>query len=382
MQFVLIEIKNLVKKYGGNIAVNDISFTVQSGKIYGFLGPNGAGKSTTMNIISGCLAATEGTVLINGQDIFAEPVKAKKYIGYLPEQPPLYIDMTPIEYLRFVGEAKGLRARELELQIAEVVELTKLAGMEKRLIKNLSKGYRQRVGIAQAMLGDPQVIILDEPTVGLDPKQILEIRELIRSLSRGRTVILSSHILSEISAVCDHVMIISKGKLVANDPLQALEQRYTGDNILHIKTRAPLEDAQTILSDLDGALSVDCTDTEEEGVCLLTVRYPADIDLREAVYRAFCKTEYPMLSMLHKQTTLEDIFLSLTEGGEDTFEENKLDNSDENNFSSFSDSVEADKIDIIDRTDEVDKPDETDKSDESDESNESDDDDDYTPLFS
>lgn len=354
----LIEIKNLVKKYGSNTAVRNISFTVDEGKVYGFLGPNGAGKSTTMNIITGCLAATDGTVLINGHDIFKEPVLAKKNIGYLPEQPPLYMDMTPYEYLRFVGEAKGLRSSELDAQVREVIELTQLSGMEKRLIKNLSKGYKQRVGIAQAMLGDPKVIILDEPTVGLDPKQILEIRELIRSLSKGRTVILSSHILTEISAVCDHVMIISKGRLVANDSLSELEAKYTGKNRLIVQTKASVDNAPSIVSDIEGIDSVTCEPTGEAGVCKLIISYSNGTDLREAVYRAFCKTEYPILSMVHEETTLEDIFLRLTE--EDlTDEESDADISD------------------------ADKPDtDTDENGGNEKSGDKDSGDDYKPLFS
>ncbi|MBQ3591170.1 MAG: ABC transporter ATP-binding protein, partial [Clostridia bacterium] len=213
----MIEVKHLVKRYGDFEAVRDVSFTVEKGRIYGFLGPNGAGKSTTMNIITGCLAATEGEVTINGYDIYEDPVEAKSCIGYLPEIPPLYTDMTPDEYLYFVGKAKGLKGKALEDGVDKVIAKTSLTPMRSRLIKNLSKGYKQRVGIAQAILGDPEIIILDEPTVGLDPLQIIEIRDLIQALGRDHTVILSSHILSEVQAVCQTVMIIHKGKLVACD---------------------------------------------------------------------------------------------------------------------------------------------------------------------
>ena len=213
----MIEVSNLTKKYGDHIAVDHLSFRVEKGQIYGFLGPNGAGKSTTMNIITGYLAATEGTVTIDGKDVQKDPEEAKRAIGYLPELPPLYVDMTVREYLDFVAELKKVPKKERKQQIDEVMEMTQITDMQQRLIRNLSKGYRQRVGLAQAILGYPEVIILDEPTVGLDPKQIIEIRDLIRKLGENHTVILSSHILSEVSAVCDHIMIIAHGKLVASD---------------------------------------------------------------------------------------------------------------------------------------------------------------------
>ena len=218
----MIAVKNLTKKYGDFAAVRDVSFTMEKGRVYGFLGPNGAGKSTTMNIITGCLAATSGSVTIDGLDIYEDAVDAKKKIGYLPELPPLYTDMTPDEYLLFVGRAKGLRGDALYEEVERVEKRTGLTEMRARLIKNLSKGYRQRVGIAQAILGDPEIIILDEPTVGLDPLQIIEIRELVRELGENHTVILSSHILSEISAVCDYVIIIAHGEIVASDTIENL----------------------------------------------------------------------------------------------------------------------------------------------------------------
>ncbi len=227
----MIEVRHLTKKYGDTLAVSDLSFTIESGHIYGFLGPNGAGKSTTMNIMTGCLAATEGDVIIGGHDIYEEPRQAKKLIGYLPEQPPLYMDSTPREYLTFVARAKGVQKSELKGQIQKAMESTDIVDMADRLIRHLSKGYRQRVGIAQAILGDPEVVILDEPTVGLDPMQIIEIRDLIRELGKDRTVILSSHILSEIQAVCDRVIIISNGKKLADDSLQNLEVLNSGKNL-------------------------------------------------------------------------------------------------------------------------------------------------------
>ena len=223
----MIEVKNLVKKYGNHLAVDHLNFTIEEGHIYGFLGPNGAGKSTTMNIMTGYLGATEGEVLINGHDILKEPEEAKKQIGYLPELPPLYMDMTVREYMEFAAELKKIPKAKRAESIDDVEKLVKIKDVEKRLIKNLSKGYRQRVGLAQAVLGFPEIIILDEPSVGLDPKQIIEIRELIRKLAKKHTVILSSHILAEVREVCDYIMIISKGKLVASDTPENLE-RYLG----------------------------------------------------------------------------------------------------------------------------------------------------------
>ena len=213
----MISVEHLTKCYGDFMAVDDLSFEIDEGHVYGFLGPNGAGKSTTMNIMTGCLSATAGHIKIDGYDIFDEAEKAKKLIGYLPEQPPLYMTETPVEYLRFVGEAKGLRGAALEQQIAEVIEQTKIEDVKERRISDMSKGYKQRVGIAQALIGNPKVIILDEPTVGLDPIQIIEIRALIKELGRSHTVILSSHILSEVQTICDEILIISKGKLIAFD---------------------------------------------------------------------------------------------------------------------------------------------------------------------
>ena len=225
----MIEIEHLTKRYGDITAVSDLSIRIESGQIYGFLGPNGAGKSTTMNMMTGCLSATEGHVRIGGYDIFEQPSQAKRLIGYLPEQPPLYMNETPEEYLRFVGEAKGLHGLELKNQIEEVMEQTGIEQMRGRRISALSKGYRQRVGIAQALLGSPKLIILDEPTVGLDPAQVVEIRKLIRELGKAHTVILSSHILSEVQAVCQQVLILSKGKLAA---CGTLEELTAGDRSL------------------------------------------------------------------------------------------------------------------------------------------------------
>ena len=248
----MIEVKNLVKKYGNHLAVDHLNFTIEEGHIYGFLGPNGAGKSTTMNIMTGYLGATEGEVLINGHDILKEPEEAKKQIGYLPELPPLYMDMTVREYMEFAAELKKIPKEKRAESIEDVEKLVKIKDVEKRLIKNLSKGYRQRVGLAQAVLGFPEIIILDEPSVGLDPKQIIEIRELIRKLAKKHTVILSSHILAEVREVCDYIMIISKGKLVASDTPENLE-RYLGESgLIEIETRTEASKVKEVLKNVPG----------------------------------------------------------------------------------------------------------------------------------
>ena len=237
----VIEVSGLTKRYGKNTAVDHLSFRVKKGQIYGFLGPNGAGKTTTMNMLTGYLAPTEGQIRIDGHDISEEPVEARRRIGYLPEIPPLYLDMTPLEYLRFAAELKGVAKEKRESEVERVMEKTQIQDMQERLIRHLSKGYRQRVGLAQALLGDPEVLILDEPMVGLDPKQIIEIRELIRSLGKKHTVILSSHILSEITSICDHVMIISHGKLAASDTPENLSHYMKNSDVCELKLRGSRE---------------------------------------------------------------------------------------------------------------------------------------------
>ena len=312
----MIEVKHLTKIYGDHTAVDDLSFTIQPGKIYGLLGPNGAGKSTTMNIVTGCLAATSGTVTVNGHDIYEDPIAAKRCIGYLPEIPPLYTDMTPYEFLSFVAEAKGVAYDEAARQVREVMELTQISDKQDRLIKNLSKGYRQRVGIAQAMLGNPDIIILDEPTVGLDPKQIIEIRELIRMLGENRTVILSSHILAEVSAVCDHVLIISHGKLVADDTIENLENSVNTTNTLHLSARGDLAAISEILAGIEGIL--DCEQIPNgNGILDLKLTVSKERDLRDDIFFAMAEHKIPVLTMELEELTLENIFLSLT-GGEGT----------------------------------------------------------------
>ena len=308
----MIEVKNLTKKYGLNTAVSDLNFTVQKGLIYGFLGPNGAGKSTTMNIITGCLAATEGEVIIDGHDIFEEPLEAKRLIGYLPEIPPLYVEMTPYEYLDFVAEAKGLPSAEADRQIAEIMQQTGITDVSGRLIGNLSKGYRQRVGIAQAMIGNPEIIILDEPTVGLDPKQIIEIRNLIRDLAENHTVILSSHILSEIQTVCDRVIIISNGHLVADDTIDDLVRQYSGDgNSILISAKCDSDKVSEILDGIDGILEYTITERGEYvDVVIITDN---QTDLRETIFRTFAESGVSLTKLTDGSLSFEEIYLRLTE---------------------------------------------------------------------
>ncbi|MHB1315079.1 MAG: ABC transporter ATP-binding protein [Christensenellales bacterium] len=308
----MIEVKNLVKKYGQLTAVDNISFSVPEGQIYGFLGPNGAGKSTTMNIITGYLAATEGQAFIDGHDIFEEPEEAKKCIGYLPEFPPLYTEMTPMEYLMFAAGIKGIeKSRRMQL-VQEVIETTRIDDVKNRLIRHLSKGYCQRVGLAQALLGFPKVLILDEPTVGLDPKQIIEMRDLIKSLGKKHTVILSSHILSEVSAVCDTVMIISQGKLVAIDTPENLQKKMEQNNHLQLTVKGSEQDVKAALVSIKNILSTDVKSSPEKGAVCVTVESPKNADLREQVFYALSAAKCPILSMASTTMSLEDVFLELT----------------------------------------------------------------------
>lgn len=311
----MISIEHLTKYYGDFLAVDDLSFEIEEGHVYGFLGPNGAGKTTTMNIMTGCLSATEGSVRIDGYDIFEEPDKAKRLIGYLPEQPPLYMSETPVEYLRFVGEAKGLRGAELQRQIQEVITQTKIEDVKKRRISALSKGYKQRVGIAQALLGNPRVIILDEPTVGLDPIQIIEIRDLIRELGEQHTVILSSHILSEVQTICDQILIIAKGKLIAFDEPDRLEEQLLTPNEISLTSDAQVEEVQEILSQIPQLTYMDVKEDHDFSVANIRTDSDDIYKVSRAVFLAFAKAEKALLEMTLKKASLEDIFIELTEGG-------------------------------------------------------------------
>lgn len=310
----MIEVENLVKRYGNHLAVDHLSFQVEKGQIYGFLGPNGAGKSTTMNIMTGYIAASEGSVKIDGHDILKEPEEAKKSIGYLPEIPPLYTDMTVGEYLQFVAELKKVPKAERKEQIAQAMQTVMIEDKKNSLIKNLSKGYKQRVGLAQAILGNPEVIILDEPTVGLDPKQIIEIRELIKHLGEQHTVILSSHILSEVAAVCDKIMIISKGKLVACDTPEGLERMMDAKAQIQLEvlgTAVALSEALSGLKDVE-VESITVSEQDSE-VVSATLHTPKNVDVRKELGRSLLENGLPVLSMNRVEKSLEDIFLQLTD---------------------------------------------------------------------
>ncbi len=311
----MITVEHLTKRYGDFTAVDDLSFEIEEGHVYGFLGPNGAGKSTTMNIMTGCLSATEGHVTIDGYDIFDEPDKAKRLMGYLPEQPPLYLNETPMEYLKFVGEAKGLRGRELADQIEAVISQTRLETVKNRLISKLSKGYKQRVGIAQALLGNPKVIILDEPTVGLDPIQIIEIRDLIRQLGKEHTVILSSHILSEVQTICEKVLIIAKGKLVAFDEPEKLERLLMASDAVSFIAEAEDEEIDEILEGMDAVSDWRMKKLEDGSIYTdVQIEFGEVSDICRHLFFAFARKGKALLQLTSKKANLEDVFIELTEG--------------------------------------------------------------------
>ena len=309
----MVEIKDLVKNYGSKNAVDGISFTIKEGEVVGFLGPNGAGKSTTMNIITGYLSATSGTVTVGGKDIFREPLAVKKQIGFLPEQPPLYFDMTVLEYLSFVFELKGCTFNKKE-HLNEVMEKVKIADVKNRLIGNLSKGYKQRVGIAQAIIGNPQFIIFDEPTVGLDPVQVIEIRNLIRSLGKKHTVILSTHILSEVQAVCDRVIIIKDGRIIADEKTQKLNQTAGQSAKMKIKVAGPNREVYNLLKGLQGVLKVESDGVREGDAFSYVLETDPSIDVRKIIFNALAKNSWPMVGMESLEAELEDVFLRLVQG--------------------------------------------------------------------
>ena len=317
----MIEVKHLTKNYASKLAVNDISFTVNDGEILGFLGPNGAGKSTTMNILTGYISATDGEVLINGIDILDEPTRAKKEIGYLPEIPPLYLDMSVNEYLNFIYDLKKCKLPK-KAHIEEVCGLVKIKDVQNRLIKHLSKGYKQRVGMAQALIGNPEILILDEPTVGLDPKQILDIRNLIKRLGKKHTVILSSHILSEIQAVCDRIVIINKGEIAADDTTEHLSQIVTDDLRYTLRldvggeytVEAPPESVIKVIETIDGVKGVDFAGSKEENTIDLDIEVEEGTDIRRELFRRMCERKWAILGLKSNQMSLEDIFLRITMG--------------------------------------------------------------------
>ena len=314
----MIEVKNLTKYYGDHKAVDHLSFSIQDGTVCGFLGPNGAGKSTTMNMMTGCLSATEGSISICGFDIFEHPLEAKRMIGYLPEQPPLYFEETPREYLRFVAEAKKLPRESIREEIERILAETQIQDVADRLIKNLSKGYKQRVGIAQTLLGNPKVIILDEPTVGLDPLQVVEIRDLIKSLGKKHTVILSSHILSEVQNMCDEILIISKGSLIAYDTAENLEKRMLPKTSIELLTDADRTESEKVLKDLEGIDRTEYTEEENGLLRILIETTPQqEFSVRKVLSLRFAKVNRAILKMDLVKANLEEIFLELTSAEEE-----------------------------------------------------------------
>lgn len=321
-----VEVKHLTKKYGKHTALEDLFFSVEKGQIYGFLGPNGAGKSTTMNIMTGYLAPTEGEVTVCGYDMMREPEKAKQHIGYLPEVPPVYLDMTVLEYLKFAAELKRIPKKERKEQIVNVMEMTKVTEVSGRLIKNLSKGYRQRAGLAQAVLGEPDVIILDEPMNGLDPRQIMEMRDLIKDLGRRHTVILSSHILSEINAVCDHIMILSGGKLIASDSAEGLQGRLQSSVALEATVKASMEQLQAVLDTIGSVMNVERKQSHMPDCVTVMIRTKNNTDIREELSMKLYESRLPIMGMNLQEHSLEDIFLELTKqdletaGEEETYD--------------------------------------------------------------
>ena len=316
----MIQVEHLTKWYGSNQAVKDLSFEIGDKGVYGFLGPNGAGKSTTLNMLTGCLSPTEGKITVGGFDILEEPKKAKKRIGYLPEQPPVYMQESPWEYLHFVGEAKGLKEKELEAQVSDALAKTGTEDVKHKRIGALSKGYRQRVGIAQALLGDPQVVILDEPTVGLDPIQILDIRNLIRELGRDRCVIFSSHILSEVQTVCDSVLMIARGRLVAFDTPENLEKQLRSAQQIRLTARAGEEKLREIAETVAGS-SVLSASADADGYTSLTLSGSGGYGLTEKLFGAFAQANVPLAELRIARADLEDVFLELAETPEQAPEE-------------------------------------------------------------
>ena len=307
----MIQITNLVKKYGNKTALQGIDLTVKEGEIMGLLGPNGAGKSTTMNIMTGYLSATSGEVKINGHDILTEPIETKKSIGYLPEIPPLYMDMKVKEYLNFVAQLKKLKKAEGKKQVEQVMELVEVKEYENRLIKYLSKGYKQRVGLAQALLGEPKLLILDEPTVGLDPNQIIRMRKLIKDLAKDHTIILSSHILSEISAICDSVVIIDQGKVIARGTAEELEEQFTNKEVIWLTVKGEQEKVKSAVKECKCFVSYDMEELEEEQ-WRIRAEMKSEEDMRDQLFFYFAEKKIPVLNMEQETKSLEDVFLQLT----------------------------------------------------------------------
>jgi len=308
----LIEIENITKRYGDQVALDNINFTVEKGEVLGFLGPNGAGKSTAMNIITGYISATDGNVRIDGIDILENPEAAKKKIGYLPEMPPLYLDMTVEEYIKFVHRIKKVKSNAIEPSMTRIMSLVKILDVRKRLIKNLSKGYKQRVGLAQALVGDPEVLILDEPTVGLDPKQIIEIRNLIQEVGKTHTIILSSHILSEVSAICHRVIIINKGQIVASGTPEELSKKVHNRNIVLLRVKGSKQEIYKTIREMEDVELVEEHGINEPGTVDIVVEAKKDIDIRETLFLSLSRAGFIILMMKGNDVDLEEIFLEVT----------------------------------------------------------------------
>lgn len=348
----MIEVKNLTKQYGAKKAVDNLSFTVNDGEILGFLGPNGAGKSTTMNILTGYISSTDGQALINGVDILDDPITAKKDIGYLPEQPPLYLDMTVKDYLNFVYDLKKCKLPRVS-HLQDVCNLVMLNDVYDRIIRNLSKGYKQRVGLAQALIGNPPILILDEPTVGLDPKQIIEIRSLIKRLGKKHTVILSSHILSEIQAVCDRVIIINRGKIAADDTTENLTKNITTDHRIIARIEGNREEILKVIKSINGVITVVADMEHEKGAFDYEIEAREDVDIRKELFKRVVARNWVILGLKTTEMTLEDIFLKITMGDDITIKTKKSDktvseiktkNSDDINVSDNSEDVSSSEL--------------------------------------
>jgi ABC-2 type transport system ATP-binding protein len=307
----MIEIRNLTKNYGTIKAIHNVDFTVDKGEVLGFLGPNGAGKTTTMNIITGYIPSSEGTVKVCGYDIMENPREVKKHIGYLPEQPPVYLDMTVSDYLDFVADLKLVDKKRKKNHIDDIMDMVKIGEHRGRLIKNLSKGYRQRVGLAQALIGSPDVLILDEPTVGLDPKQIIEIRNLIKGLGKVHTIILSSHILPEVSAVCDRVVIINKGEIAAIDTPENLSKSFGSASRLSVTIVGPKNSVMSSIKELDGVKYVEKNKEKEKDAINYLIESDSSIDIRQPLFFTMAKLGYPIIELRSEGMSLEDIFLHI-----------------------------------------------------------------------
>ena len=346
----MIEVKNLTKKFGSHTAVEGISFTVNDGEILGFLGPNGAGKTTTMNMMTGFISSTEGEVKINGFDILSDPINAKRQLGYLPDVPPLYGDLTVEENLKFVCDLKGVKKSDRKEMLEEICRIVHIEDVYKRLFKNLSKGYRQRVGLAQALVGFPDVIILDEPTSGLDPSQIIDMRNVIKSLGKKHTVIISSHILSEVSAVCDRVIIINQGKIVASDTTDGLAGR-ADNHVQQVSFKGSLEKALSSLNQWSVIKDISSVDEKENSVYTINVSGEQGTDIREIIFASFAQAEIPVLMLKPASDSLEDAFINVVNGAYDEV----ITDSEEKNEEVEEVEVIEESVEVLSEDEEVDE---------------------------